>query len=314
MGSADSKLQGSSCEDTIGYQVLIVTNDYTSGSRPLPGTKQDGIHMEEAFVHHNIKTYRETNVSRKRFLALLDEAIKHLKSKSNPSNLRFIAFVFSGHGGKGDRLVMQDGEAVDLKNEVILRYTSECHIAFIPKLFFVDACRGNEKLDNIFSKSPENAGIGGSIHEIASSEGGYLLAYATVSNSKSYMSEDGKGSTWMQRIANEIHRSGSEDSIQYILTKVNQDLFGDVETRSVKCPQQPEIINRLNCGELVINPGTPLLFALNIEAKVIMEKEAICRIDDDVIGSGGVDLSSLNLGRNFHCYCLCGHMCVSVYE
>lgn len=249
------KLIGSSCEDTDGYQVLIVTNDYGTGKGSLPGTEQDGIDMEEAFVHHNIKTYRETNVSRERFLALLDEAIKNLKSKSNPSNLRFIAFVFSGHGGEGDCLVMQDGKAVDLKREVILPFTSECHIAYIPKLFFVDACRGKDELDNIFSKSPENAGIGGSIHEIASSKGGYLLAYATVSNSPSYMSKDQKRSTWMQRIANEIHRRGSEDSVQYILTKVNQDLFGDIETRSVENPQQPEIINLLNSGELVINPG-----------------------------------------------------------
>ena len=41
-----------------------------------------------------------------------------------------------------------------------------------------------------------------------------------------------------------------------------------------------------NFATKIVSVGTPLLFTLNIEAKVIVEKEALCRVDDDVIGSG----------------------------
>lgn len=250
----------SSCESTNYYQVLIVTNEYTPGSKlhVLSGTRQDGEDMKEAFIQHNIETHWETNVSKERFLALLDEAIQNLKSNPSCDNLKFIAFVFSGHGAKGDLLVMQDGETVELIEHVVNRFTSESCIAHIPKLFFVDACRGGEKLKNVLSiKSSGSTGLDASI-EFASSKGNFLLAYSTVADRVSYISGQ-DGSRWMSRIATEIFRSGSVDSIQGILSHVNSNLCWYQQDSSVRGKddkfQQPEIIDTLHFAELIIHQG-----------------------------------------------------------
>ncbi len=136
---------------TKGF-ALIVSNDYctTPDKFNLPaltGTKKDAHQMAAAFKALNIVTICEHNPTRGRLMQLVHELAR---CTNYPRDSVCIAFVFSGHGYERNHLYMQDGNTAKIE-EIVEKFLPRNApvIGNIPKLFFIDACQGDQEIHSI---------------------------------------------------------------------------------------------------------------------------------------------------------------------
>lgn len=238
---------------------IIVTNDYignTGRLTELPMTHDDGREMEKTFKELKFVTHREKNVTTPHHQSIID-AITQIKHPYSNGYYKCIVYVFSGHGGEGDSLSLQDCGRVNLVKDVIEKL---CHprIAHIPKLFFIDACRGGEH-------NPVHQGQSSALHRIARTilkkirprrrpvqlndnaliaalKGNFLIAYATT-DMRVAPAMTGEGS-WMQILARELRESGR--SVQEVTAMARKTLLEEYIKEKQQRPQQPETVDRLN--------------------------------------------------------------------
>lgn len=181
-----------------------------------------------------------------------------------PKSWRRIVVTFSGHGerqGEHNCLCVKDG-CVDLQADVVdpLLPENAIHVAQLPKLFFVDTCRG-DKLDDGMEiivwprEQPEGYQSRGSSR--VSSKGGFLLAYSTLVDHQAF--EDSKsGGIWMQLLCNElVNESNIDKSILDVLTQVNIKME-KLCSENGKPMQQPILKS-----------------AINVEIKLLKEAQGI---------------------------------------
>ena len=245
---------------------IIVTNDYSSSQDclvkaktrlpPLPGTLVDGVEMKATFESIGFAVYWGKNVGQERFFKIIHEA------RSYPSyrklQYKCVIFVFSGHGDSGDILYLQDGYSLNITRDFIEPFLpdSAYNLGSLPKLFFIDACRGEKNMDTVLvpgdsvprgkiapaEVDESTYARGGKKIDIKSipAKGGVLVAYSTVSDYRAWERQD-KGGVWLQLLAQEIR--SSHCSIDDVLTIVNKKLVSKVQTANT---QQPEKISRLN--------------------------------------------------------------------
>ncbi len=236
---------------------IIVTNDYQqrisqNNLSSLSGTIIDGKNMKESFLKLRFAVQWEHNINQQRFMELIHEA-SNFPDFHRCKNYQCIVFVFSGHGDLGDIVYLQDGSEVSIGEGIIKPFLPKTspHIGQFQKLFFFDACRGKQESKPVsVPKGSQPRGKcddslafdsrgGLSIDRIrVPGEGGFLVAYSTMSNCLAW--EERKGGAWLQRLAREITINTS--SIEDVLTKVNNDMVDDQPEKV----QQPEKLSRLN--------------------------------------------------------------------
>ena len=252
---------------------VIITNDYapdpnaakdeaisTSGVATPPleqlSTNKDGTRLEQAFKTLNFDVCWKHNAKTSSIQQIWGE-IKKMKYET-VKHYRCIIFVFSGHGEIGGKLIMQDGCKVDICQHFIAPVLpgQARSIGKIPKVFIIDACRGEKRTEivQVPKQSATNKGaalldpkepVRKGCHEILFSlpeEGNFLVAYSTLPGC---IANDfrGDGSLWLKLLAEEIPVSNK--SIDDVLTGVNRKLHDFY--REKKCEfQQPEKVSRLN--------------------------------------------------------------------
>lgn len=222
---------------------IIISNDYKGTKlRQLSGTHQDLERMQSAFVKLQYAVVSRQNMSKSRLTSLLIEASRQVQY---PPTYRRIVLVFAGHGTYDDQLVMHDCNHVKLDDIVNMFLPKQAHhLASIPKLFFIDACRG-EKEDPGYTCPMRNTTIprGGKLLTTSRlpSEGNYLLAYSTTYGYKSY-EMTGKGGVWMTLLSEKLVTVNK--SVLDVLTDVNKDLIDLYQDE--RCIQQPELHSSLN--------------------------------------------------------------------
>ncbi len=259
---------------------IIITNDYynCTSLSSLPGTFIDGENMKDTFLDLQFVVHWERNVNRLQFTKLIHEAC-NFQDYHKFKKYKCIVFVFSGHGDLGDIVYLQDGLGVSIGEDIIKIFLPKAspNMGKYQKLFFFDACRGKQESESVMvprcgkakgghDDSPAFEHRGGSVIDRirVPGEGGFLVAYSTMSNHLAW--EGSKGGAWLQKLAEEI-RTNTTSSIEDVLTKVNSDLIKDT-TRRV---QQPEKLSRLNelvflhpekdpQGELITKADALLLF------------------------------------------------------
>ena len=172
---------------------LIISNDYshTKGLTTLIGTIKDNTNMKNTFEELSFAVINDHNVTYSKMLALISSVVSF---KHYPSSYKRIVFAFSGHGKDDYLLYTNDNEPTTIDTKYILEQFSEPpHLAEIPKLVFIDACRGDlPNPGRLVSKGGKN------ISRIIPAGGSWLVAYSTLPKQKSY-EEQGKGGMWMSR-------------------------------------------------------------------------------------------------------------------
>ena len=206
---------------------VIVTNDYQG---TLTGPSKDGARMKRVLESLKIATVWKENVTSDQLWKLLHEvqALPPL-----PRTYDSISFVFSGHGREGDLLVMQEEQTVHLQgvvNSLLPRQAR--NIGAIPKLFFIDACRGSGTFQPVVvSRSgvvdrPQRSGTrdrGGNDMKtlFVPPEGNVIIAYSNVQGQRA-LERSRNGGIWMQALAKKL--AESRESIDTVLTEVREEL------------------------------------------------------------------------------------------
>ena len=159
-----------------------------------------------------------------------------------PEKWRRIVVTFSGHGDE-DYLYTRDGR-MRLRDDIVkpLQAMKAEKLAGLPKLFFVDACRGLEENKGVhvpdlswLSDSPPVPRGGG--HQV-SSAGNCFIAYSTLQGMQAF-EHSNVGGFWIQTLANELTNLENVDkTIQDVMTAVNRALINYCNKKKMAI-QQP---------------------------------------------------------------------------
>ena len=240
---------------------VIVTNEYKKVPHGhLPGMKKDGRAMENAFGSLGFATLWKPNMSSKEMKVLVKSVVKYFQGNPPPKSVvkyfqdnpppkdYFVAFVFSGHGGEGEVLFGEDNRQVHLDREIVRPLAEEHELGIIPKLFFIDACRGENELKPVVKLKRKSA------RELITAEGNYYVAYSTIPKYVAYTKEDpNSGSAWMQILAKNLQERSEPVSV--IVETTNCELWKMYETHpEIRNWQQPESVSRLHCGPVYLRP------------------------------------------------------------
>ena len=227
---------------------LIVANDYRcTRIAPLTATSNDAQLLKASLVDLNYTVVHKCNINKIDLLSLLHD----VTSMTFPDNLKRFVFAFSGHGTNDSDMVMQDGESVNTEF-VVAKFlpVSRPQLSGIPKLFFIDACRG-QRADTGVTRVQYDETTALVVSRGAKalqsvrypSEGNFLIAYSTTAGYEAYEYTD-RGGLWMSVLAKKLV---SEDkSVVDVLTDVNQELISMYQKRWDGNLQQPEVLSRLN--------------------------------------------------------------------
>ena len=225
--------------DAPGLAVIITNNYIESPLNALKGTTADGDKMQKAFHQFFKFDYLRAN---NLYAEEMKNFIQKVANCSSLQSKKCIVFVFSGHGGENGSLYGQDGKIMDIIDDILLPFDPQMapDLKNIPKLFFIDACRGGVDTktggkgkwsgkDRIIDASKGGKGVKGG----RPLSGGYIIGYATMSGYRSYLRSDSEaGSLWMPLLADELQQDPKRD-VLHVLVDVNIRLNEETGERIV---------------------------------------------------------------------------------
>ena len=224
-----------------------MTSDYhRSRQHNLSGTTSDGERMEEVLKFLNIQVILLPNERARKqhvrgVLQQLSDYLNGIPKDANIAN-KVLIFAFAGHGDYYNhydvKLTADDDKDLSLWKEIMPPFVKghPAHMFKIPKLFFIDACRGGQRLP----VADANQNTARTKQETRVDVGNFLIAYSTI---KGYVSRD--DDTWMKKLADKISAGGH-------ITIILGDLAHDIQPDPQDNPDpqdttmQPEYISRLH--------------------------------------------------------------------
>ena len=226
----------------------MVTCDYEgTETKPLPGTRVDAKEMDRTFMKLNYNIHKLMNASKSGIQSLFTKISDYLQNYEGSVEDKVIVFAFSGHGCNEDgseQLLANDMGTLNFEDEILLPLARHEKVAKIPKLFFIDACRGTSEL--IAKGVVQGSMKGFSAKGVTHVEGNYRVDYATIPDHKAYSSDT--GSLWMPELALTLREK--DDSLQNIMAIVNMKVFQ-------KCQKQVcESVDHLLIGPLYLHKPT----------------------------------------------------------
>ena len=220
-----------------GLAVLVTCNYEGMTKETLPTCDKDAEKMKAALeaLEYDVCPLKNSDATEKNVTTLLHKISDYLHRYSGSDvnedgRKKAIIFAFSGHGELGDCIVTHHGKNLDLK-DIVDQLLQSKKVYEIPKLFFIDACRG--------AKGGEEVPA----HLV----GNYRIDYATSPDFVAYAE-----SQWMQKLASKL--KDDDDSLQNLVSKVNQEVHH--EQAAI---QQCWSHDRLNTGPLYLRKVTMIL-------------------------------------------------------
>ncbi len=223
---------------------IIVANERSTlpETKDLPGVRNDLEAMKNTFEELRFATFPIVNATMDQIRDVVSAATA--RTTEYPPSYKRIAFVFAGHGSEGS--IHTHTGPVDLQNYVFgcFQPGEAAHIGSIPKLFFIDACRGDIIEQGVQVPISRGANNTAKIPSI----GNYILACASLYGTQSFERSDytgdlGPGGFWIQRVAKELLQSGS---VLDILTRVNRLVMQDFAASGSEVLQQPILESTLH--------------------------------------------------------------------
>ena len=197
----------------------------------LPQTEEDAKEIKRMFTQfdydiHQLPSEQVTSSNIKHLVQQVENYLRSYKGSAiNPdNNTKAIIFAFSGHGAQNN-IQTNDGELFPLQDIVSPLVNPQFVQAHpIPKLFFIDACRGS-------SWRVDDASLMGI-------KGNYSIEYATIEGQSA--AALGPESEWMPVLANTFRRE--DDSYHHVIAEVKQQI-------ARKKYQQAQSIDNLTEGK-----------------------------------------------------------------
>ena len=212
---------------------MLVTIDYKGSwgswfQGTLDRTDTDAERMKTTFTNlgYNVVQLQNKKATKSAIENTLQQLSEYLDQYKGQMD-KALVFAFSGHGDSKNIIISHDRGRLSVKKDILPYFVSHRNIYDIPKIFFIDACRGSYELTKMAYTIVDK--VKGESHK----EGNYLIAYATIDG---HVSHDGR---WMQNLALKI-----ENEVNVPLSKILDDLSRDVRRRQGH-DQQPEYVSRL---------------------------------------------------------------------
>lgn len=244
----DTVIRPSECNFSNGLAIIIgCTNSCKRDHPPLKGVQAD--------LHNLMKTFKLLKFM---ILCLDDPTTEHIKNviactsdlKRNgiklPDSWRRIVVTFSSHGD--EKFLYARNSYIDLKEDIIIPLMPENakELAEIPKLFFIDACRGPDvdegvDISNLFHRQgPVARGS-----ERVPSRGNIFIAYSTLLGMRSF-EWPVKGGYWVLMLCEElVNEENIHITIPDVMTRVNRKLIDFSNIHDIPL-QQPEFKSTLS--------------------------------------------------------------------
>lgn len=193
--------------------------------------------LEEVFRRHdfNYQIIKRQNeeATKENLEEILDDLHGYLGKYKNNTENKVLIFVFSGHGAMGNNLVMHKindyGPKVSLGKSIIPKFF---HFVEIPKLFFIDVCRGSDEIERT-GEQPRRVIPDRKVKN-------FLIAHSTPENFISY-----NASGWMRALSERIDQCPTES-----LSTILDDVAGNARK-----DMQPEYLSRLRGSFRFVNPA-----------------------------------------------------------
>ena len=188
-------------------------------------------------THHNFRCLRLTNLPTDSITTL----VASIASSTSLKEYKCIAFCFSGHGGANGVIYGQDNSqysSLNITDKILRPFDPQevPDLRNIPKLFFIDACRGSLRESGEGNELVPRQ-YKGKLDELL---GGYIIGYSTMPGYKSWLrGEEKVGSIWMPVLA-EMLQQDSERDILGVLRDVNIA----VEEEFTFPPKKPRLLRK----------------------------------------------------------------------
>ena len=201
---------------------VIVTCDYKDNGDvdTLETTNADAAELTDTFnlLNYDIIRLKNEQVTESAVLAIVEQLSEYLKNYDGATDngkdtaeimvAKAIVFAFSGHGINDNVVLANNGEPIFLRDVVqplVDPSTIGYHSDKLPKLFFIDACRGKSTL-----KVPEAKGD----CDVNDIQGNFSIEFATIYDHRAYTD------SWIFVLACELRRN--DDTYQNVLDKAKK--------------------------------------------------------------------------------------------
>ena len=217
-----------------GLAIIIANEDgFNRDHKRLEGSEKDLKGMKETFEALRFATLPIFNASKEQIRSAVRAAANY---KEYPLSYKRIAFVFSGHGDE-NCIYCYDGPIQTDQVYEPFQPINAPHLAYIPKLFFIDACRGSIQDKGIVARGKTT-----SVSPRKPSYGNYVLAYSTMPSMQAYETA-ADGGLWMHTLSNQLRTK--RKSVLDVLTEVNVELLKVFNVRQYETLQQPVLESAL---------------------------------------------------------------------
>ena len=222
---------------------ILVTCDYEgTGIPPLSASNRDADEMRMTFEQfdYDIHQLKNGGATKHAVTTLLKQVSEYLGRYegdvvNKDGGKKVIIFAFSGHGTScgtsQDQIKTNDGELLCLTEEIRYPLVKYETVGEIPKLFFIDACRGTDYLQHKVIQNSTEKGF-------TAVETNFRIDFATIPHHKAYSGD--YESTWMPVLARELRERDELFSI--VVDRVNE------KVHKGKQLQQPQTVSQLNVG------------------------------------------------------------------
>ncbi len=206
---------------------IVVANQYSKKFNKredtLYGVIGDFTKTCSVFENLQYAVVRLGNAPKQNIIDVVNAVAKHFPTRFERNDPRYkrIVFCFAGHGDRNDCIHTQDGE-IDVNNEIILPLLpiEKRGLRHVPKLFFIDACRGRS-----ISEPIPRGGGDYFVHSRVSALSNYLLLRSTLPAMKAFENPGHKlqGGFWTQAFVAELEKDTNRGKdIGYILIETNR--------------------------------------------------------------------------------------------
>lgn len=186
---------------------------------------------------YDIRSIRNEDATEEKVLQLLQQVRRYLEEykgdKENPDGrYKAIIFAFAGHGGsepddKRDYIETADGKHLHIVDIISIFMGIDGIVMKIPKLFFFDACRGNQWLTAARNRANEK------------DEVNYRIDFATIPEHQAPAADK-----WMCLVARKLRER--DISLGDVMAEVKKEIYEHQQLSA----QQPETRDRLVTGPL----------------------------------------------------------------
>lgn len=244
----------------------MIGNDYrgnTKGHAELLGPLKDMDRAHQVFTSLGAVCVSITNKTAREIRA----TVKSLAECTYPEGYQYIVIVYSGHGDRSGVLIANDGEKLSLDHDIVNPFQPKNAkaIAKLPKLFFIDACRGEQQTGIIqvprgsstdnYVQCPRG---GEGLEQMRFPEiGNTFMAFSTLEDKLSYERQQ-HGSTWMRLMLDTFAKHADKD-VCVIFHDVNEKLMehyqGLPQHTRIQQPESRSTLHRSfnfkECSELI---------------------------------------------------------------